>query len=762
MGLGKRKKWLLIAAGILAGLCLISFVVVSLQVREAFAGKKWRLPSTVYARPLELFVGQRLNASHLVKELKELGYIQTAVVKKPGQYARRGGRFILHKRAFRFWDGVSEAQRFTLSHRDGVVTSLEAADQQIAVIRLEPMVMGGIYPHDFEDRKLVKLDQIPQHLIDALLAVEDQGFYSHWGLSPTGIIRAIRQNLISGRYAQGASTLTQQLVKNFFLTPERSLKRKILEALYAFSLEVFYSKEEILETYMNEIYLGQSGARAVHGFGLAAEFYFGKALDQLNIEESALLVAIVNGPSLYNPRNQPKKARARRDLVLKVMAQQELLSPTQLSELLQKPLGVAKTESSETLKYPAYLDLVKRHLARDYAAEDLQEEGLKIFTAFDPSVQWQVEKSIQRRVKAWGSVGKQFEAAAIVGTVGGDIEAIAGSAELGVAGFNRALDARRPIGSLVKPAIALAALQSDLGLHLTSKISDEPIEITTDDGKVWRPANYDRKSHGEVPLFEALAKSYNQAFVRLGMEVGPEAVAQVFYDLGIEEQIPHNPAMLLGSFGLSPLAVLQMYQSLASDGFVARPRTVRYLIDSSGEPAKSYDIELKPSIPQRYLNLVQFALQVVMFEGTGRGAYRSLPKDFYAAGKTGTSNDRRDSWFAGFTGDKVSVVWLGRDDNKPTPLTGSTGALPIWADIMREVSTQPLDYQQVAGVNYHWVDEQTGALSKQYCQGVRQIPFIAGTEPTEFATCIKSAEPIVDWFRGIFGRKKPNTEEGRE
>ncbi|NRA64812.1 MAG: penicillin-binding protein 1B [Pseudobacteriovorax sp.] len=748
----KKKTKILLAMVVSVSLMLAAgFAWISWNVVEAFEGKKWRIPSLVYGRSLELYSGKSLSGKLLRQELQATGYKKVRVPKSPGEYAQTANKFVIYKRSFRFWDTTDDASKISLTLADGSIDRLISQGRPADLVRLEPVLLGGIYPHDFEDRKLIKLEDVPQNLIDALLATEDQGFYSHWGVSPTAIARAIYLNLKAQRYAQGASTITQQLVKNFFLTPERSLKRKMLEASYAIAVEAFYSKDEILETYLNEVYLGQSGSRAIHGFGLGAEFYFGKSLESLSLQESALLVAIVNGPSIFNPRRFPTRALKRRNLVLNLMLDVEKIDKESHSKAIKTKLGVTSTPRAQTLKYPAYLDLVKRHLARDYANEDLQQEGLQIFTAFDINIQRQGEKSIIKRKKAWGRTGKQLEAAAVVASLGGDIEAVIGGSTPGLPGFNRALDSKRPIGSLVKPAIALAAFRAGAGYHLTSSLSDEKITVTLDDGKTWSPKNYDLESHGDVPLYLALAHSYNQAFVRLGMDIGTESVAQTLFDLGIDDDIPTNPAMLLGSFGLSPLSVLQMFQTLASQGFMVKPRTVRYVTNRDGEIQKSYQIQLQESISKEYLHLIQYALQVVMYEGTGRGAYAYLPRDFSAAGKTGTSNNKRDSWFAGFTGDKVAVVWMGRDDNKPTPLTGSSGALPVWSEIMKTASLEPMDYRQLDGIEYLWVDETTGERSFEFCQEVRQMPFHPSSIPEAVAPCIKSTKPIVDWFKSLFG-----------
>ncbi|SMF49326.1 penicillin-binding protein 1B [Pseudobacteriovorax antillogorgiicola] len=730
--------------GLLAGLVFLDF-----QVRQKFEGKKWRLPSLVYGRAMELYDGKELNDRYLRRELLESGYIPVVDVQAPGQFSVRGDRYKIYKRMFQFWDEKEPAQLVSFEVSAGGLSDLSIDEQPVDLVRLEPLMVGGMYPHHFEDRKLIKLQQAPQVLIDALIAVEDQGFYEHWGISPKGIARAIYSNIKAGRVVQGASTLTQQLVKNFYLSSERSLRRKLLEAVYSLLLELHYSKEEILETYLNEVYLAQNGNRAIHGFGLASEYYFSKSIEELSLDEAALLVALVNGPSYFNPRRHPKRCLSRRNKVLRMLFEAGKIEEEAYQEALKKPLKVPPTPKTKSIRYPGYLDLVKRHLERDYYAEDLQGEGMRIFTAFDPHSQWAAEDAVDQVIKRWGRAGEDLEAAVIVAGASGDVEAVVGSKRSGYQGFNRALDSKRSIGSLVKPAVVLAALETKEYV-LSSMIDDAPIELKQADGKIWKPQNYDQKNHGLVPLYQALSHSYNQATVRLGLDIGPEKVADTLRRLGVSDEIPTNPAMLLGSFGLSPFEVMNIFQTLSSAGFRAQLRSVRYVMNYRDQVLQSYPPNIQQVFSPGLLHILQYALQVVMYEGTGKSAYNTIDDELRAAGKTGTSNDKRDSWFAGFTGDKLSVVWMGRDDYAKTPLTGSSGALQVWARLMKDISRQPLNFQKPDDVDYFWVDEDNGRGSFHFCQGVRNMPFLKGQEPEGQSPCIKSMDPVMDWFKRLF------------
>ncbi|MGH8463809.1 MAG: transglycosylase domain-containing protein, partial [Pseudomonas sp.] len=388
---------------------------------------------------------------------------------------------------------------------------------------LEPLMIGGIYPKNLEDRILIKIDQVPPYLLETLVAVEDRDFYSHFGVSPKSIARAVWVNTSSGAMRQGGSTLTQQLVKNFYLTNERSLSRKLTEAMMALLLELHYDKREILEAYLNEVFIGQDGQRAVHGFGLASQFFFSQPLSELKLHQVALLVGMVKGPSYYNPRRYPERATVRRNLVLDLLAEQGVATPEAVAAAKKMPLGVTKRGSLADSSFPGFLDLVKRQLRQDYRDEDLTEEGLRIFTSFDPILQMKSESAMAETFKrlAGRKGADEVEAAMVVtNPETGEVQALIGSRQAGFAGFNRAIDAVRPIGSLVKPAVYLTALEKPSKYTLTSWVQDEPFSVKGADGQVWRPQNYDRRSHGTIYLYQGLANSYNLSTAKLGLELG--------------------------------------------------------------------------------------------------------------------------------------------------------------------------------------------------------------------------------------------------
>ncbi|MBB3170190.1 penicillin-binding protein 1B [Simiduia aestuariiviva] len=752
------RAWLVRLLLLASALGLVALVLIDWQLRAKFDGKKWALPARVYAQPLELYEGSRMAPARLESHLKRLGYQPVVKISGSGQFSREafGGAINYHiaTRGFQFWDGLSPATRWQLQLRNGVVSSLSADQAGADFLRLEPEQIGGIYPAHLEDRQLVRLADIPPLLGETLLAVEDRHFLEHHGVSLRAVARAFMANLRAGGVTQGGSTLTQQLVKNFYLTSERSLSRKGLEAVMALLLEIHYSKAEILETYLNEVYLGQQGAKSIHGFALASQHYFRRPLNELAPDQIALLVGLVKGASYYNPWRSPKRAKARRDLVLGVMREAQLITAEQHRDYLSRPLRIAAQNSEPVTRYANFIDLVKRQLTRDYKPADLQSEGLNIFTTLDLQVQSHVETTLQQQLvgtEAGYQLPKEsLQGAAVVVRVGtAEVLALAGDRNPSVAGFNRALDAHRQIGSLAKPAIYLTALMQPARYQLSTLISDEPVRVAGPDGD-WVPQNYQRESHGQVPLFEALAKSYNQASARLGMQLGLRQVADTLTQLGAERDVPQVPAMLLGAVGMSPMEVAERYHTLAADGFYSPLRAIKSVTTKDGLPLQRYPLAVEARLPAEAVYQLQYGLRAVMREGTGKGAYRYLPDTLDVAGKTGTTNDQRDSWFAGFSGEHLAVAWVGRDDNGTTPLTGATGALPIWARVMAGIETRGLDAPAPSGIHLYWVDGATGRASGENCEGARLLPFTDGYTPQDRVPCRYLEHPLKHWWKSLW------------
>lgn len=724
----------LFLVGVVVGLVFLAWC--DARVRGAFDEQRYDQPAKVYARPLVLASGAALTAFELETELVQLGYRPSRLMADAGSYQRRGDHFSIYLRPFAFADGRRPARRIEVEMAATSVAVVRNRNgERIAEEQLDPMVIGGIYPGRHEDRLMLGLAEAPRMLLESLLLVEDHNFYQHHGISPRGIARAMLVNLKAGRTVQGGSTLTQQLVKNALLSNERSIWRKLKEAAMSLLTELHYSKERILEAYINEVYLGQEGSRAIHGFGLAARHYFNRPVNELDLGQMAMLVGLVKGPSYYDPWRHPERAQKRRNTVLGELAERGWLTPAQLQAWHKQPLGLAKSSALEGV-FPAYVDLVRRQLGRDYQRRDLQTKGLRIFTPFDPTLQRRAELAAKRGMSQLGEKGKDLEMAFVATRVdSGDVVAVIGGRSPKYAGFNRALDALRPIGSLAKPAVYLTALGKPRDYTLVTPLRDEPLTVPNADGSLWRPQNYEKQAHGQVPLITALAQSYNLATANLGLDIGLSEVMAMFKRLGVHRPLLEVPSMLLGSAELAPIEVASMYQTIAAGGRYTALRTIYAITDVEGKLLARYPQRPRQVVDPASVHLLQHAMLETMRSGTGKTAHQVLAKDYRVAGKTGTSNKTRDSWFAGFANDYMAVVWVGADDNRPTGFTGAGGALKVWRQFMAEASSEPLSIAPVKHVHYSWANLQTGQRSESYCAHAKYLPFIDGSEPRQHDSC---------------------------
>lgn len=748
-------RWL---ALLLVGLTLSGLlygIYLDQVVRVRFEGRRWSLPARVFARPLELYAGRNLSAEALQEELERLGYTRTKHPNRPGSYSYYRERFLLRTRPFRFPDGAEASHYLEVRFKNRQIASLKqaASGKGLALARLDAALIASIYPTHNEDRILVRREQLPKLLVDTLLAVEDRNYYQHLGVDPMAILRALWSNLRAGRVVQGGSTLTQQLVKNFYLSNERSLVRKVNEAGMSLALDWRYDKDQILEAYANEIYLGQDGRRAIHGFGLASRFYFNRPLAELGLGQTAVLVGMIKGPSYYNPRRHPERARKRRDLVLNLLVEQGIVTESQALAAKQAGLGVSGKGGRPTGRYPAFMDLVRRQLQRDYREADLRSEGLRIYSTLDPLVQTQAEQSIADRLPEMERSKRSdaLEVSAVVaGVENGEVLAVVGGRRSGYSGFNRALEAMRPVGSLIKPVVYLEALSRPNRFTPVTLLQDRTIELTGGDGKPWRPSNFDGKVHGEVPLYQALARSYNLATVRLGLDLGLDRLVQRLRALGVKRKIRRLPSLTLGSVELTPLEVVQLYQPLASGGFRVPLRAVREVLDADGNSLGRYPLEMKQVADPDAVYLLNWVLRKVVEQGTGRALRKQLPAGLTVAGKTGTTDEYRDSWFAGFSGDKVAAVWIGRDDNKPAGLSGSTGAMRVWGDIIAGSDSLPLQQTAPAGIETLLIEPASGLLADKGCSGAIKVPFKHGSAPREKAACAQERNIVEGFFQRFF------------
>ncbi len=740
MARAARKKffrifWLSALGIVVVAATAVTFYVLYLDgiVTKQFEGRRWTLPAQVYAAPLELYVGLTLNGSDLEHELQRLQYRRVDKLEHPGTYRLQGTRLDIALRPARFADETRPASILSVVASDkGIETLRDSDGKDVPIARLEPLLIGSIFPIHGEDRIVVTPQEVPGLLPQALTTVEDRKFYTHHGVDPVGIMRAMWVNMRAGQMEQGGSTLTQQLVKSYFLDSRRTLGRKVREAIMAMSLDAHFSKADLMNSYINEIFLGQDGDRAIHGFGLASRFYFGKPLSELDLSEVALLVAIVRGPTYYDPRRHPDRVRARRDMVLKLMADRGIVKADEALAAEKKPLGVTSRASGSY--YPAYLDFVRRTLRRDYHDQDLTEAGLRIYTSLEPRAQDEAERALERELARLDHQKKypdaKLEGAVVVTSPqSGEVIAIVGSRNVGYDGFDRALDARRAMGSLVKPFVYLTALETGR-YNAATVVQDQPVAIKLVNGTVWRPENFEKKSNGPVPIVRALAESLNQATVGVGMDVGLPKISETLQRFGLERAPAQVPSMLLGAIDVTPMEVAQLYNGLGNGGFRSSLRAVRAVISADSKPLKAFPLEVTPVASPDVVYEVDRMMVQVMEKGTGRGARSILPANLVVAGKSGTSSDYHDNWFAGFSGSHLAVVWVGYDDNLPTGFTGSSGALPVWARLMAGLGTTSWDAPMPETLAETWIDFDTGLRVDKECSDKDSVPIAVpvGTE----------------------------------
>lgn len=726
-----------IGTGLLFGFVLPYTLVLNKRVQDSFNDLVFAVPTRVYARPLPLAPGTPMTPAALTLELTFAGYSNDGHGQVAGSWVKQGSHYTISSRGYAGPDGGELPKRIRVTLGNGIVRQVQDAGsyKNISLTHLDPARIATLYGAKQEERRIVTLADVPPLLLSGLQAVEDRNFKHNIGIDPGAIARAAFANLRAGHTVQGGSTLTQQLVRNLFLSRDQNFTRKINEALMSILLEAHYSKGRILEAYVNDVFLGQRGAQAVHGFAAASEFYFGRRLENLRPQEIALLVGMVKGPSYYDPRRSPQRALARRNLVLQEFVRTGLLTAAQANTAQAAPLDVISDGQLPHNRFPAFMQLVRSQIIADFDGQSLRDGNLSIFTTLDPAAQLYTEQAIDHALTGLGKRGNGIQAAAVVTSAQtGSVLAVVGSRIPGDQGFNRALDARRPIGSLVKPFVYLVALTQPDRWNLSTLLDDSPVSMRQPDGSLWTPRNDDNQSHGQVPMVDALANSWNLASIHLGLDVGLPRIKSFLESFGLTDVNP-GPSLLIGAIDLAPLQVAQLYQYLAADGHALPLVAVSGVLDGNGRTIKRYQVQSGNGEYQDAVRLTTWAMQQVALYGTAHSIGDSGLAWLHAAGKTGTSNDMRDSWFAGFTGQQLAVFWMGRDDNKPTTLFGASGGLRAWRDLFAKLPTRPLSSTPGEGLEMAWINPADGKRTEPSCQGARQLPVIAGTLPTDTEGC---------------------------
>ena len=732
-----RHWWRLLI--IIAAVIAAYGVYLDAQIVKQFSGNKWQVPAQIFARPMHLELKQEITIKEIVEELELLGYRKVRHADDTGEYQLKATGVRIQRRAFHFPHGQESEISVDITLANGRISSLRNLKNNRALdeIYLEPWLVTRLMSSGREDRMLVNLKGVPPSLIKALVLVEDKDFYQHYGIAPLSILRALIANVSAGRAVQGGSTLTQQLVKNLFLTNEKSLVRKAKEALMALIIDARYSKDEIIEAYLNEVFLGQNGNTGVHGFGLASLFYFDRPIAELNVSEIATLVGIIKGPSYYNPRRHPERVTERRNLVLRILFENNELQRNEYEYAINQPLNLASGASLKSGKHPAFMNLVRRELKTVLADPNMRESGLKVFTTLDSVAQRKAEEAVIAGVKAQQKRMKltQLQSAMVVTDIkSGEVRSIVGDANPQYQGFNRALDAKRAIGSLIKPTIYLTALERAAQYNLATPLTDEAIKLKSTYGKMWEPKNADKKFRGQVTLVDALTQSLNVPTVNLGMEVGLDDIASTIRRLGVNEPIDIYPAMTLGAVNFSPMQVNQMYQTIANNGRYIPLHAVTAVLSPKDKPLWKFSARGEQRADLKATYLLNYALHKVTREGTAKQIRKTFG-DINMAGKTGTTDDYRDSWFSGFDNNILVTTWMGKDNNEPINLSGATGAMQLFIGYQKLQQPKSLVRRYPKGLGIAHFDEESGALSRPGCANTISVPAILDALPPVPKTC---------------------------
>ena len=742
-----------------AGIFLLHLGYLYFKVGSGLARDAWDVPSILYGRPAVIQPGDVVENLKLPERLGRLSYQKiSGIPAKPGTWSEEANRIRIHTRGFKAGDVSRPDVQIDIGMTEGRVATLETSSGSFPdELVLEPEEIARILGPKMESRRMVPLTAVPRHLRDAVLAAEDSRFYSHFGIDFIGVMRALRENLRRMRIVQGGSTITQQLAKNFFLTPKKSFWRKLREAELAVLLELRFTKEEILEAYLNKIYFGQEGPRGIYGVEDAADFYFSKDVGDLTLEEAALLTGIIRSPHRYSPLRMADAARERRDWVLFRMATLGMISAEEEQRASATPIRTnPRRVPVKMAEY--YVDYFERVAEETLGSGRFSRTGYRFYTSLDLVHQTAAERAVAEGLAELGEKKGSHEAeedplqAALVAVdpATGELTAMVGGRDYGKTQFNRAVDARRQPGSAFKPFVLLAAMEQAVGgkgeTTLASTISGEPISVEGPNGR-WTPENFGKEEYGVISVRRMIEESVNTAAVRLALDVGlPEVIAAV-RDAGIESPVSPVPSLSLGSFEVTPIELAYAYATIASGGTRFRPFTLRAVTDDVGESLLVENPVREKAVDPRAAYLVTYALEGVLDRGTGN-TVRLAGIDFPAAGKTGTTDDYRDSWFAGYTPDLVCVVWVGRDGGGSTGLTGSSGALRIWTKFMKSVypAGGRYTFRAPPGVTIAEIDPESGFLTTSACPESFPEAFLEDLVPTE--TCpLHPSHPIVDTVR---------------
>ncbi|HEX7418314.1 MAG TPA: PBP1A family penicillin-binding protein [Thermoanaerobaculia bacterium] len=733
-----------------------TYVVIT---KKFDSSRRWDLPSRVYSDATPLVPGLSYPRTLLEPKLNHVGYHEVAQrVATPGEYRYTGKSLEIYLQNFDYPDMEFGAMPVVVDFDGAEVRSIRRLTDNVTLrgVRLEPELVTSIFDNEMEDRLPVSLKTVPKSVVDAIIATEDKNFYHHEGISIRGTLGALVTDVRSKTWTHGGSTLTQQLVKNFYLTPERSWRRKGVEALMAVLLEVRYSKEEILESYLNEIYLGQNGSVQIIGVEQASQLYFGKHVTYLTLPEAATLAGMIRSPNVLSPLNHPDRAKTRRDTVLKLMLDQGKINQADYAAAVASPLSVTRFPRTSR-SAPFFVDLVMRQLRETYPETQLKTDGLRIFTTLDTIMQRSAEQALDSGVANLTKQYKHIKSSptpleGVILTIQpgtGYVKALVGGRNYSKTQFNRAIQAKRQPGSLFKPFVYVTAMDPARGQQAytpATVLEDSPISVQA--GKaVWRPQNYDNRFHGNVTVRDALAHSYNIPAVRAAINAGVPNVIKTAASIGVNSRLEPYPSISLGSFEVTPLEIAFAYSVFANLGVKAEPVSILAVATRDGKLLESREVKMKRVAPASVCYVMDDMLKDVFIYGTAGKAHQlGFTRPF--AGKTGTTNNYRDAWIIGYSPRILTLVWIGFDDGHSVRLAGGDACLPIWTTHMNRIAglVPDVDWKRPDDVITREIDPESGMLATPYCPQPRREIFVAGTEPRSVCPLhAGSGEPGVIW-----------------
>jgi len=732
---------------------------LSLQIDKRFSGRRWSIPSRALSDTTILYPGQGVNRSLLEKKLDRLGYRNSSQnPTKKGDVRISSSRLEIFlndlKAPQQTREGFPAMVQFSGSRIESIVHS--RSGEAIPILELEPEELMRFFGPEREQRQLVSIDHVPRHVVHAVLAAEDSRFFEHRGLDPLGILRALYTNLRSGDIRQGGSTITQQLAKNYFLTPERTWARKVKEAFMALIMEAMYDKKAILEIYLNEIYLGQKESVSINGIGEASTFYFGKSVAELSVSEGAVIAGLIRAPNLFSPYADRNRCRARRDSVLEAMHKHQWLTAEQLRTAMATPLVTSGYEAY-VRRAPYFMDYLSHQLGSLYPREALTSLGLSLFTTLDTQVQMAAEDALLKGLKRLEDANPRLKrkdpekklqgAIVVMQPKTGYILAMVGGRDYGVSQFNRITQAKRQPGSAFKPFVFLPSLDS---FTPASILSNEPKTYKIN-GNEWRPENYIPVPETRISMRDALSKSVNRATVDLAMKLGLDPVVKTASVFGFSTPLKPYPSIALGAFEVVPLELARAYCAFAADGILPVPLSLKEVLDESGKILERRHMSVQGVTTPGKAFLITSMLRSTVEQGTAR-SLKDMGIRFPAAGKTGTTNEFKDGWFVGYTPEVMALIWVGFDDGTSLQAPASALTLPLWADLM---SASP---HHVSG---SWFKTPPDIVVETVCKesGQRALAsgcpltleeyFLAENTPKERCTLHRGLGPLEGVIKGV-------------